>query len=185
MSEEKNVTYGKPSITGAISSAPVGTKLPINATEELNENFKNLGYVSEDGLVNSNTPESEMIKAWGGDTVLVNQTAKEDTFSYKLIEALNIDVLKQVYGESNVSGTLETGIQVKANAKPLEAHSLVIDMILKGGVLKRVVIPNASVTEVGEIAYADSDAIGYETTIQAIPDENGNTHYEYIQKSQG
>lgn len=50
------------------------------------------------------------------------------------------------------------------------------------GVLKRIVIPCAKVSEVGEINYADEDAIGYETTVQAINDTQGNTHYEYIQK---
>ncbi len=182
MSSEKNVTYGKPAVAGAISSAPVGTTLPTDAVAKLEDAFKNLGYISEDGLVNAAELETESIKAWGGDTVLVVQTGKEDTFTYTLIEALNTDVLKQVYGETNVKGDLSSGITIEVNSKPLESHSLVIDMILKEGVLKRIVIPNASVAEVGEITYADEDAIGYETTIKAIPDSKGNTHYEYIIK---
>lgn len=180
MTDTTNVTYGKPKVGGSIYSAPLGTKLPESAMEDLDQDFKNLGYVSEDGVQNENSPESETIKAWGGDTVLVVQSDKPDTFTYKLIEILNTDVLKEVYGQDNVTGDLDTGITITANSTPLESHAVVIDMILKGGIIKRIVIPNGSVTEIGEIAYTDEEAVGYETTLQAIPDEKGNTHYEYI-----
>lgn len=182
MSKTENVSTAKPKIGGAIYSAPLGTTLPTDAVTELDDAFKSLGYISEDGLKNNNTPETDKIKAWGGDTVDVVQNEKADTFSYTLIEALNVDVLKEVYGVNNVSGSLGTMITIKANSTPLEAHSLVVDMVLKAGVLKRIVIPNATVSEIGEISYADEDAIGYETTLTAMPDENGDTHIEYIQK---
>ncbi|MFS8161450.1 phage tail protein [Lacticaseibacillus rhamnosus] len=182
MVNAQNVSTAKPKVGGAISSAPLGTALPTDALSKLDPAFKGLGYISDDGLTNKNTPSSDKINAWGGDTVAIVQKEKEDEFTYTLIEAMNVEVLKEVYGADNVTGTLETGIKIVANAAPLEPHVLVCDMVLKGGVLKRIVIPSGQISEIGEITYGDEDAMGYETTVTAIPDADGNSHYEYIQK---
>lgn len=176
----ENVTAGKPKKGGAVFRAPVGTALPTDTTTQLNEAFKALGYVSEDGVTNENSPSSDKTKAWGGDTVLNYMTDKPDTFKFKLIEAMNEEVLKAAYEDENVSGTLETGITVKANSADPKECAWVFDMILKGGAAKRIVIPKASLTELGEIKYVDNEAVGYEVTISAVPDTEGNTHYEYI-----
>lgn len=180
MSDATNVSYGKPKIGGAVSVASVGTNIPTDATTGLDAAFKSLGYISEEGLANTNSPESKKIKSWGGDTVLVIASSSEDVFKFRLIESLNVDVLKTVYGASNVSGALDTGLIVKANSKQAEPLIYVVDMIMKGGVLKRIVIPTAVISERGEINYSDEDAIGFELTVEAIPDTHGNTHYEYI-----
>ena len=180
-----NVSVGKPKVGGAIYVAPTGTTLPTDPTTSLDGAFKCLGYCSEDGLTNDNSPESDTIKAWGGDTVLVLQTSKEDTFGFTLIEVLNTDVLKFIYGDSNVSGDLSTGITVKANSQEAEERVIVIDMILREHAVKRIVIPRGKVSEVGTITYADEDAIGYDTTVTCTPDSAENTHYEYIKRTSG
>ena len=180
-----NVTTGKPKKAGAIYRAPLGTTLPTDASTALNSAFKCLGYASEDGVKNNNSPESDSVKAWGGDTVLHFQTGKEDTFGFTLLEVMNEDVLKAVYGDSNVTVTAADTtnpkqIAIVANADEQAACCWVVEMIMTNDSLKRIVIPNGKVTEVGEITYNDSDAVGYETTVSCVPDSDGNTHYEYM-----
>ena len=104
-----------------------------------------------------------------------------DEWGFTLIESLNVDVLKFIYGEENVSGSLEDGIHIVANSTENVSHVAVFDMVMREGALKRVVIPIAQISETGEITYNDSDPVGYETTITGLPDNAGATHHEYIQ----
>lgn len=137
----KYVTNAKPKVGGAIYSAPTGTALPTDATSALNTAFKCLGYVSDDGIQNSDERKTDDIKAWGGDIINSVQKEKTDTFKYTLAEVLNVDVLKEVYGDANVTGTLDTGVVVKSNSTELKEHVIVIELVLRDNVLKRIVIP--------------------------------------------
>jgi hypothetical protein len=177
-----NVSYAKPAVGGAAYVAPLGTTLPTDAKTALATAYKALGYISQDGLRNEPTIDSDMIKAWGGDVVLNLDKGKTDLYKFKLIEMLNENVLKAVYGKDNVTGTIDSMITIKSNNAEQEALIWVFDMILKGGILKRVIIPNGTITDIGEIAYIDSDAVGYELTVSAAVDASGNTHTEFIEK---
>lgn len=178
-----NVTVGKPKVGGAIHWAPLGTTLPTDATTAIasvSNAYVDLGYVSEDGLTNNNSPESDTVKAWGGDTVLNLQTDRPDTFALTLIEALNSDVLKAVYGPSNVTIDGSGNYEIKATSQDMPSGVWVFDMILKGGRAKRIVVPNGTISELGEITYKDDEAVGYNITITDVPDTNGVYHYEYV-----
>lgn len=180
MPDATKVSVGKPKVSGAVHWAPLGTTLPTSATAALNAAFVELGYVSEDGLTNNNSPESDTVKAWGGDTVLNLQTDRPDTFAFTLIESLNEDVLKTIYGASNVTADGDGNLTIKATAEEMTSGAWVFDMIVKGGRAKRIVVPNGTISELGEIVYKDDEAIGYNVTITDVPDNTGVYHYEYI-----
>lgn len=183
----KNVSFGKPKVSGAIYRGLLGEglTLPTDATTALDSDFKCLGYVSEDGLTNSTENSDDGIKAWGGDPVLITDDARKDTFKFKLIEILNEDVLKAVYVDDNVTVAAATtttpkSITIQANNKEQPECCWVVEMLLRDGNPKRIVIPKGKITEIGDIVYKDDEAVGYDLTISADADSNGNTHYEYM-----
>jgi hypothetical protein len=180
MGTSSNVVAGKPNVNGCAYIAPITATLPTSTGEELSEDFLELGYVSEDGTKNSNSPSYTTIKEWGGATVLNILESKEDTFTIKFLESLNVNVLKAVYGDDNVSGTLEDGIVIKSNSQEIDDKAVVIDMILTGNIKKRIVLPIVTRTAVSDIEYKGTDAVGYEVTFTCKDDADGNSHYEYI-----
>lgn len=174
-----NVSTGKPNIAGAVFVAPKGTALPTDATTQLADAFKCLGYVSEDGLENENDMDVSAIKAWGGAIVYRSLNELNDNFKLTLIESENVDVLKAVYGDANVTDS-DGSIVIDVKASDPEEKIWVFDLSLRGGKVKRIVIPSGAITSRETITYNDSDAIGYGITVSAYPDGEGSTHKEYI-----
>ena len=180
------VSAAKPAYGGAVSMAPAGTTLPSDATTSLGAAFTKLGYISDSGMTNSNTINTDTVKAWGGDEVLVTYNGRNVNFKFAFLESMNANVLKLIYGAENVTGSLSTGIAINAKSNiELPEQVFVIDMIMKDNTKKRIVIPAGRISNVGDITYVDNNAIMYEVTIIAIPDASGNTHYEYIHGATG
>lgn len=183
MSTASNVTVGKPRVAGGIYRAPLGTTLPTDATTDLGSAFEEMGYVSDDGVTNSLSPDVNILKAWGGDVVYATDNGKTDTFAMTLIETLKAAVLKAVHGTDNVTGTdAATGLATTVNNDPAEEAIWVIDMIQRGGILKRIVIPDGIITDIGDINYTDDDPSGFPITITCLADANSALHYEYTGK---
>lgn len=173
--DTKNVVAGRPLSTGGVLRGPLGTALPTDVTTAPGVAFKALGYVSEDGLTETVERSTDKIRAWGGDTVKVVQTEYGVTYSFTLIEATREDVLKAVYGEGNVTTTPATPSAgalstVVLNSDTLE-HAAWIFEIKDGDARIRIVVPDGQVTEIGEVTYADGEAVGYEVTVEAFRNE--------------
>ena len=175
-----NVTTGKRRTAGGIYRAASGTTLPTDATTSLAAAFKGIGYISEDGVTNSISKTPNEIKEWGGDTVDSEVSKQTDQFTFKSIESMNVDTLKAVFGDTNV--TESTGaITILVKAGAFGEGVWVIDVAQKGGRLKRIVIPDGKITALGDIVYNGSEAVGYDITLSAFYDSTiGGTHKEYI-----
>ena len=129
------------------------------------------GFISEDGVTESNENDTEKIKAWGGDTVRVVQSDHTVTYGLTFLESSPV-ILKAVYGEDNVTDT-DGLITVKVNSDTLEHRSWAFEM-KDGDKRIRIFVPDGQIISRGEITYTHSGAIQYEVTIEAFPDANGD-----------
>lgn len=172
-----NVGVGKPKVSGAISIGTDSSTPPTDAANELDPTFKALGYCSEDGVTNSEERSTEDIVAWGGDTVSTRQTTYKETFSFTPIE-INPEVARATYGDENVE-VAEGKMTIKHNSKELPAKPLVIETVPNDKTVCRLFVPRAKLSEKGDATLNDSDPMGRQLTYTALPDESGNTAYEY------
>lgn len=185
---KSNVSLGKTKASGVVWWAPAGTKLPTDAVTELAAEYRTPGYVSEDGITVSTSIDTQEIKEMGGSVVLNEVSSYSETVQFTLIET-NIDSLKLRYGTNNVktvSSTTNayTPYTVTHTMPSGGALVLVLEIAMTGNRVKRIVIPEATLSDVGDVTYSSGDAIGYDMTFTANPSDaiDGATSVEYIAK---
>lgn len=181
---ENLTTTSAPKTGGPLFRGATSATLPTDAVSELGADFTNLGRISDDGAKISDSISTEEIKDWEGITVATPLKEKKDECEITLIESLNVEVLKTVYGSDNVSGTLETGIKVKSNPHNPKHYAYVLDTIEgeDADILHRKVYPNAAITKVGDQTLVRNKLVSYPITLTALSDSKGNTHYDYYIK---
>lgn len=182
---KSNVSLGKTKASGVVWWAPAGTKLPTDAVTKLADTYRTPGYVSEDGITVSTSIDTQEIKEMGGSVVLNEVSSYSETVQFTLIET-SADSLKLRYGEGNVktvSPKTNTTVYTVTHTMPSGGSIvLVLEIAMTGNRVKRIVIPEATLSDVGDITYSSGDAIGYDMTFTANPSDaiDGATSVEYI-----
>ena len=164
--------------TGGVAAGPIDSTLPTDATTALPAGITALGLVGDEGITLTRERSTDDIRAWGGQIVRTVQTEFSETATLQFLESDKAEVLKEVYGEDNVTVT-GGNIAIKHNEQELPPRVFVFDM-KDGDKRRRLVLPNAQITGTEDITYVHSDIIRYGVTITAYPDEDGNCAYEYI-----
>lgn len=188
MPNASNVSNAKPNAAGAIYRAPLmeSDDLPTDAVADLPAEALNLGYASEDGLANSFDISTETFNAWGGDTVLTVRTTYAEMFSLSFIET-NAPVFRVLHGDDNVIET-ESGLTIVHTSKDLDYGTWFFEIALTGNRAKRIVVPDAKITEREDVNHTDGNLLSYGATLTTRPREveidgqtfRGVTAIEYI-----
>lgn len=185
---EKIYVAAPPKAKGTFFRAALGTAVPTDATTALTASFKDLGDVSDEGYTNSQSRDIQKKKKFGGATAAILQNDYTETVQVTLLDSLDLEVLRTVYGDDNVSQTPATSTKgavtkILHNKSMLPKSVYVIDTVQGDGV-KRQIIPVGQVTTVGDVVQVHTDTVQYTLTIECFEDENGDTMIEYIDDGQ-
>lgn len=173
MNNKDNITIGRPKVGGAIYFAPAGSTLPSDATTTLSASYVNLGYITEDGVTLNTAEETDTIKAWGPETVMVSQTDFTETVTYNLLETIRPAVLQYMRGSANVTIAQDGSIKSGTTGEQLPHGIVVIDTIQNNGSVNpryhRIVYGDCQVSDrSGDQTYNNSDPVTFPVTITAF-----------------
>lgn len=161
-----DVKFGIGDVSGMFYHAPAGTALPTTASAALPATWKEVGYVSQDGLTVSINVTTEGIKDWANRIVRMVVTDSDETAQASVITTTE-ETLATVLGEDNVAaagGTITAGLSL-ATLPPEEAFLFRIkdgdDMIIVG-------CTKGQVTSLENLSFQPGNAISWTPTITVL-----------------
>ena len=153
-----NVSSTKGVRGGYIFVAPTGTELPTDYSTALPTAYKCLGFISEDGYVETVDSDSEDLVDMNGDLMDSPQTSRVESAQRTHAE-IKAMTLKLMYGDDNVN-------DLKNNRK------------------WRKVVPLFQCSELDDLTLAVGELAARALTAKYLTDESGNTCYDYIQSTE-
>lgn len=172
-----NAELARLGVTGALYVAPLGTTIPTGLAA-WGTGWEDVGYISDDGVTESLSEDKQEFTPWQSATPIRTEvTTSVQTFKATLWEskATTISLYYRVpEDDMTVTGTTPNEVvsfdQLGKPARDVRAFG--IDVI-DGTYHRRIILPNAEVTERGDITYKSDTLIGYEVTITANVGSDG------------
>ena len=177
-----NVSSTKGVRGGYIFVAPVGTTLPTDYSTALSTAYKCLGFISEDGYVETVDSDSEDLVDMNGDLMDSPQTSRVESAQLTLAE-IKAMTLKLMYGDENVTDKAGV-ITVKHNGNSNGTWVVVLDLLLKNNRKWRKVVPLFQCSELDDLTLAVGELAARALTAKYLTDGDGNTCYDYIQSTE-
>lgn len=177
-----NVSSTKGVRGGYIFVAPTGTALPTDYSTALPTAYKCLGFISEDGYVETVDSDSEDLVDMNGDLMDSPQTSRVESAQLTLAE-IKAMTLKLMYGDENVTDKAGV-ITVKHNGNSNGTWVVVLDLLLKNNRKWRKAVPLFQCSELDDLTLAVGELAARALTAKYLTDGDGNTCYDYIQSTE-
>ena len=177
-----NVSSTKGVRGGYIFVAPTGTALPTDYSTALPTAYKCLGFISEDGYVETVDSDSEDLVDMNGDLMDSPQTSRVESAQLTLAE-IKAMTHKLMYGDENVTDKAGV-ITVKHNGNSNGTWVVVLDLLLKNNRKWRKVVPLFQCSELDDLTLAVGELAARALTAKYLTDGDGNTCYDYIQSTE-
>jgi hypothetical protein len=184
-----NVLVGAPDqlVTGAITSAALGTATPTSALWTPTADDKDSGYISQDGVTLAAERSTTSIIDWSGATIRTLLESFDNTLAWSMIE-VNENSFKTAFGDDHVTATAansEHGNQLTAEIGAFELPRKQWCIRMKDG-LKRMLLfaPDAQISALAEVTFVKSAAIAFPVTLTTYPDAQGVSLYVFTDDGQ-
>ncbi|GAA1323155.1 hypothetical protein ACFSWE_08630 [Leucobacter albus] len=155
------------SLGGAVFWAPKGTPLPETFDEELDPAFVPVGILSEDGVNEGLSVDTNKIKGWpGGQTVRVTNTSTEKTVAFTMLE--NSPLAAKLYYGADAPVKAGTGARIDIPESVGVVEGTAVVEKHDGDIVERRCIELGQVSERGDQSSNNEDAAGKEVTLESV-----------------
>lgn len=156
--------------------------LPTDASTALNSSiYKEVGALSDDGVVSSSSQDFTAIYMWQGNQQAAALPGKyQRTFKFTCLEQ-NSQTLNIQFGGSTLTQQ-SWGVSIAEKAGGRDVRTWVLHGI-DGTRLYRLVVPLGQITNKGDVTWSSSGVGSMEIEVTAFPDASSNYGYHYIYDS--
>lgn len=174
-----NVSVGKGVVGGYFFSAPTSADIPTDIETALPAAFVNLGYITSDGLVVSESVDSSDFNDLNGDVIETSRSSREETMQVTFAER-KADVLAELYGQDNVS-TAGGIITIDHTNAERDERIYVFEAVYKNGRRGRIIACRGKVVDLGDETFASGNLSVRQCTIKCLVGDDGWSVREFLE----
>lgn len=156
--------------TGRVDIAPVGTDIPTDMTN-LGPEFTNLGYISPDGVTEARDEDNEEFIPWQELSPIRSEITRSSvSLQFAMWEStLATNAFFYGFDPGDLTSAEDGSVVFDEEGKPVVKRHLIVLTVVDGTKARRLILPNAQVTERSEVVNRSDQLIELGVTVTAYP----------------